>query len=57
MNYWPGTKIVKSQGNAFTLWKEGRPSLANNQKWKQSLIGQQNAFSLDKRQIHFKKSK
>ena len=57
MNYWPGTKIVKSQGNAFTLWKVNRPSLANNQKWKQSLIGQQNAFSLDKRQIHFKKSK
>lgn len=57
MNYWPGTKIVKSQGNAFTLWKENHPSLANNQKWKQSLIGQQNAFSLDKRQIHFKKSK
>lgn len=57
MKYWPGTNIVKSQGNAFTLWKENRPSLANNQKWKQSLIGQQNAFSLDKRQIHFKKSK
>ena len=21
MNYWPGTNIPKSQGNAFTSWK------------------------------------
>jgi len=21
MNYWPGTKIPKSNGNAFTSWK------------------------------------
>lgn len=55
MNYWPGTKIVKSQGNAFTLWKEGKPSLANNIKWKQSLIGQQNAKNSEKSQLVIRK--
>ena len=43
MIYWPGTKIVKSQNNVFTSWKEDRPSLANNLKWKQSVIGKKNA--------------
>ena len=57
MNYWPGTKIPKSNGNAFTAWKEGRPSIANNLKWKQSVIGQQNAKGSDKNQITIKKSK
>ena len=57
MNYWPGTNIPKSQGNAFTLWKEGKPSLANNHKWKQSIIGQQNAKNSGKNQITFKKPK
>ena len=27
MNYWPGTKIPKSNGNAFTSWKNGEPSI------------------------------
>ena len=27
MNYWPGTKIPKSNGNAFTSWKKGEPSV------------------------------
>lgn len=27
MNYWPGTNIIKSQGNAFTSWKSGKPSI------------------------------
>lgn len=57
MNYWPGTNIPKSQGNAFTLWKEGKPSLVNNHKWKQSIIGQQNAKNSGKNQITFKKPK
>ncbi len=26
MSYWPGTKIPKSQGNAFTSWKTPAPS-------------------------------
>lgn len=55
MNYWPGTNIPKSQGNAFTSWKENRPSLANNIKWKQSLIGQQNAKHSEKNQIIIRK--
>ena len=57
MNYWPGTNIPKSQGNAFTSWKENRPSLANNLKWKQSVIGQKNAKQSDKNQLVLKKSK
>lgn len=27
MNYWPGTNIIKSNGNAFTSWKAGNPSV------------------------------
>lgn len=54
MNYWPGTKIVKSQNNAFTLWKENRPSIANNTKWRQSLIGQKNSAHSKKNQISIK---
>ena len=27
MTYWPGTKIIKSQNNAFTLWKDGQLSV------------------------------
>lgn len=26
MIYWPGTNIVKSQGNVFTLWKTQKES-------------------------------
>lgn len=25
--YWPGTKVVKSNNNAFTSWKVGRESM------------------------------
>jgi len=28
--YWPGTKIVKSQNNAFTSWKTAKGSLMAN---------------------------
>lgn len=28
--YWPGTKIVKSNGNAFTSWKVGKESMMAN---------------------------
>lgn len=56
MNYWPGTNIPKSQGNVFTTWKN-KTSLANNLKWKQSVIGQKNAKQSDKNQLVLKKSK
>ena len=33
--YWPGTNIVKSQGNAFTYWKYGeRSRITNTKEWK-----------------------
>ena len=51
MNYWPGTKIVKSQGNAFTNWKDSRPSVVNNKSLKQSLVGQKNAAHSKKNQF------
>lgn len=51
MIYWPGTNIVKSNNNAFTLWKENKPSFANNTKWRQSLLGQRNAAHSKKNQI------
>lgn len=28
--YWPGTKIVKSQDNAFTAWKKPKESVMAN---------------------------
>ena len=37
MNYWPGTKIIKSQNNAFTDWKDGRSSkITNTKEWRNS---------------------
>ena len=36
MNYWPGTNIPKSQGNAFTEWKKGRSQITNSKQWKMS---------------------
>lgn len=56
MKYWPGTKIPKSQNNAFTDWKSGKESLANNRSWRQSLIGQKNAAHSKKNSITFKRS-
>lgn len=54
MNYWPGTKIVKSSGNAFTSWK-AKPSVMSDKSIKQSLIGKQNALSTPRVQITYKK--
>ncbi len=34
--YWPGTKIVKSQGNAFTSWKEAPSLVTTSRDWKAS---------------------
>ena len=34
--YWPGTKIVKSYGNAFTDWKTGTSKITNSKEWKAS---------------------
>lgn len=36
MNYWPGTKIIKSENNAFTEWKQGRSLITTSREWKQS---------------------
>ncbi len=35
MNYWPGTSIVKSQGNAFD-WRNNISKIANSTEFKQS---------------------
>lgn len=41
--HWPGTKIVKSQGNAFD-WRRGHKSAVTQDKeWKQSATGTRNA--------------
>lgn len=34
MNYWPGTKIPKSNGNAFTSWKTGNSEIIGSKEWK-----------------------
>lgn len=44
--YWPGTKIVKSQGNAFD-WRVKAPVLTDDRSWKQAIVGARNA-SLNK---------
>ena len=50
MSYWPGTKIKKSQNNAFD-WR-GQSKITSDMKFKQSYIGQKNASNgLEKRQI------
>lgn len=36
MNYWPGTKIVKSKGNAFD-WRKGEDSIASAKEFTKSL--------------------
>jgi len=38
--YWPGTKIVKSHGNAFTDWKTGPSRITNSKEWKLSQASQ-----------------
>lgn len=35
MNYWPGTKIIKSQGNAFD-WRNTGSHITQSTEWKQS---------------------
>ena len=32
MNYWPGTNIPKSNGNAFTSWKTSKGSVISRQE-------------------------
>jgi hypothetical protein len=36
MNYWPGTKIVKSFGNAFTSWQNTQSVVTSSKEWKAS---------------------
>lgn len=36
MNYWPGTKIIKSMNNAFTSWKTTGSEITNSAEWKAS---------------------
>jgi hypothetical protein len=40
--YWPDTKIVKSQGNAFD-WRAKTDVITNDKTWKQSTTGTRNA--------------
>ena len=37
MNYWPGTNIIKSQGNAFD-WRKGTSVVTNDKEIKLSNI-------------------
>lgn len=32
--YWPGTNIVKSQGNAFTSWKSAPSLVTRDREWR-----------------------
>ena len=55
MTYWPGTKIPKSNGNAFTLWKDGQPSVLT----KKNSVAQQihkGGYVLSKSGLSSKKS-
>ena len=36
MIYWPGTNIPKSQGNAFTEWKQQRSRITTSTEWRMS---------------------
>jgi hypothetical protein len=40
--YWPDTKIVKSQGNAFD-WRAKATAITEDIKWKQGITGTRNA--------------
>lgn len=40
MIYWPGTNIIKSQGNAFTDWKKGGSRITNTAEWRMSQASQ-----------------
>ena len=37
MTYWPGTKIVKSENNAFTSWKKPRQTELEKRSFAQQL--------------------
>lgn len=39
--YWPGTNIIKSQGNAFTAWKGSASLVSRSKEWKQSQLSTQ----------------
>lgn len=41
--YWPGTKIVKSQGNAFDWRVKTKSAVTQDKDWKQSATGTRNA--------------
>lgn len=57
MNYWPGTKIVKSTNNAFTSWKENKDSFAVSKDWKQSYNASKTMVGKAKTNITFSKKK
>jgi hypothetical protein len=40
--YWPDTKIVKSQGNAFD-WRAKVTVITDDKNWKQGIVGARNA--------------
>ena len=55
MNYWPGTNIPKSNGNAFTSWKTGKKdSVAKKESVAKQL--QNNSVLTKKEQLNVKKS-
>lgn len=41
--YWPGTKIVKSHGNAFDWCRGHKSAVTQDKEWKQSVTGTRNA--------------
>lgn len=51
MNYWPGTKIVKSMNNAFTSWKTANSEITNSKEWKASEAAKRGAQMQKSRQF------
>ena len=57
MNYWPGTKIRKSNGNAFTSWKTNAPSaIAKSESVPKQLQTNGIAMGKGKDKLNIKKS-
>ena len=56
MNYWPGTKIVKSENNAFTDWKKGK-SIASSKEWKASYDSSKNMAENAKTNISYSRKR
>ena len=57
MNYWPGTKIVKSENNAFTEWKTKVGSIASSKEWKASYDSSKNMAENAKTNISYSRKR